>query len=125
MRARITDAGVGAGGSGHIAGSANFQSPSGGQNLHAVFSEEDVCRAPPNNGVYEYAMTVPQGAEGGTRPHHLWLYDQLGNMRFLNTAALQAAGYPTSFTNSDAGDTVAPQTTIDGGPSGRPRRSRV
>ena len=46
------------------------------------------------DGVNEYAMTVPQRRGGTWTVTTLWLYDQLGNMRFLNTAALQAAGYP-------------------------------
>lgn len=61
------------------------------------------------DGVYEYDMTVPASAEEGTwTAKYLLLVDQVGNSRTLDTAALTAGNFPTTFQVGGAPMPVAP-----------------
>jgi hypothetical protein len=109
VRARLTDAGVGVAGEGYTRGAteARFQSPSGGQIVDAILYK--LVSGDSADGIYEWTMTVPAGAEAGTWTlQYVMPVDKVGNRANLSTAALAAAGFPTAFTQTGAGDSTAP-----------------
>jgi hypothetical protein len=113
VTARVTDAGAGLG---DFGASVSFTSPSG-QSAWASLGTSERISGDAQDGIYEADVTVPKQSEQGTwTASQLDLRDAVGNSRYLDATDLHDAGFPNSFENSP--DATAPQTTIDGGPSG-------
>jgi hypothetical protein len=86
---------------------ARFVSPS---NVQARYCNLDVPY-PARPRTLEGTCTVPfpQYGEGGTwRVETVFLQDDVGNYRYLNTADLQALGYPTTLEVASVQDVTAP-----------------
>jgi subtilisin-like proprotein convertase family protein len=109
VRARLTDAGVGVAGEGYTRGAteARFKSPSGGQIIDALLYK--LASGDASDGTYEWSMTLPSGSENGVWTlQYVMPTDKVGNRATLNTGALAAAGFPTTFSQTGAGDATPP-----------------
>lgn len=100
MEARLSDDLAGVGGA-----SIWFRSPSGKQTFSVPFY------APDADGLYKPGMpaVLPAYSEQGT--WHLFRFsmnDKVGNRVDIEEATLAAAGYPTTFIQTGAGDTTPP-----------------
>lgn len=100
VTARITDNLAGNAGVGYSSSPTQmrFRSPSGSQFVDAVFSGYELVSGSTTDGQYSYQMTVPYLSESGLwTVENVLLADQVGNMTYLSTADLAAAGLPRSF----------------------------
>ena len=106
--ARITDGGSGVSGAGKVS-YVRFVGPSGQQFIEAVFAVPQLVLGTANDGIYLSSTTLPQYAEKGTwTVREFVLFDREGNRRDLTAADLAASGFPTTFTQTGAGDTTPP-----------------
>jgi hypothetical protein len=86
-----------------------FVSPSGQQNVTAMLAGYNRVSGTATDGYYEYVLTLPRYSEQGTwHIDYMILVDQVGNTRTLRQTDLQAAGFPTTFDQTGAGDSHAP-----------------
>jgi hypothetical protein len=111
FRARLTDSGSGvATGVGDTASEVRFRSPSGEQEVIAQFGSQQRTTGSQYDGWYEYATTLPPGAEQGTwtvvyaRP-----VDAAHNAALSNATEWGAAGFPVSFEVRSDGTPSAPR----------------
>jgi hypothetical protein len=103
VTARITDDLSGAAAPGFTNGLPQVRvvSPSGKQTAWNSFDSTSRISGTPQDGVYRTTMTLPQYSEPGTwTVQSFWLVDMAGNSKSLTAADMQAAGLPTTFTNS-------------------------
>jgi hypothetical protein len=111
VRGRITDDQAGNAGEGYTSSPSqvSFKSPSGGQRTYAMLSGHERVSGTALDGVYEFNMNVPAFAEQGTwTVDNFLLVDQAGNSTYVKAATLAAAGFPTTFSQTGAGDTTPP-----------------
>src|SRR5439155_229012 len=93
---------------------AFFNAPGGSPQISG--SAPTPVQGTTHDGVFEVTVPVPAfAAQGDWQLVQVRLVDVAGNAIYVQTAELAAAGYPTTFTNSDL---TAPQTTITNGPTG-------
>jgi hypothetical protein len=99
---RLTDdlSGISTGTSGVVGVSqGRFVSPSGQQIFDVIFGEFNQVAGTSLNATYQDTVTIPQYSEAGVWTlQYFMLFDQVGNQRTLDTAALEAAGFPTTLT---------------------------
>jgi len=90
-----------------------FVSPSGKQSQVLNAGTFSLITGSTLNGVWRAPMPFPQFAESGNWTlAFVTLFDTASNHVTLNTAALSAAGYPTTLTvTTTVGDTLPPQLT--------------
>ena len=99
---RLTDDLVGPAGDGYSSSPSQvrFVHTSSGQSIYAMFESSRRISGTATDGIYEYTMTLPRGAAQGTwTANNFLLVDQVGNMRWLDTQQMTAAGFTTSFVN--------------------------
>jgi uncharacterized repeat protein (TIGR01451 family) len=105
LMARITDDRAG-----FSFGNTTFSSPSGSQSLGAAFFATDRVSGTSLDGVYRRSVTIPRFSEQGVwTSNGFSLKDEANNLRDLSRSQLVAAGFPTSFEQTGAGETAAPQ----------------
>jgi hypothetical protein len=88
-----------------------FRSPSGGQTFSVPFYGSSPLSGTANDGVYQPGMaaTLPMYSEQGTwHLDRFSMTDQVGNTVSVDGATLAAAGFPTTFEQTGAGDTAPP-----------------
>jgi len=94
-------------GDGQLSFEARFVSPSGDQFVDAAFYERWLGSA--QDSWYRGTMNIPRFAEQGVWViERLSITDQVGNRRSYTRQEIDALGFPSSFTQSGAGDTEAP-----------------
>ena len=112
VEAHITDdlSGVAEDGYTHGVPSVFFTSPSG-QTAWASFQPSSrIPGTSPQDGVYRTTITLPQYSDQGTwTVSSFSLVDMAGNQTSLTAPDMHAAGMPTTFKQTSAGDTTAPQ----------------
>lgn len=76
----------------------SFLSPSGNQSHYAYFGPYNRIAGTALNGTYQTTVTIPQYSEAGNwQISYVYAVDQVGNYMSLNTAQLQAMGFPTQL----------------------------
>ena len=94
-------------GDGQLSFEARFTSPSGDQFVDAAFYER--WQGSAQDSWYRGTMVVPQFAEQGTWAiSSLAISDQVGNRRTYSRQEIDTLGFPSSFLQTGAGDTTAP-----------------
>jgi hypothetical protein len=103
LTAHITDDLAGNAGPGYYSSptQVRFVSPSGRQSVTAMLDGTKLVSGTPQSGDYQTTMTVPRYAEQGTwTVQSFMLVDQAGNTKSLTAAQMQAAGLPTTFSDT-------------------------
>ena len=112
LEAHITDDLSGAAADGYTNGvpEMRFVSPSGAQSTWTSFGPSSRISGTPQDGHYRSTITLPRYSEQGTwKLAHVGLVDMAGNRTSLSAADMQAAGLPTTFEQTGAGDAAAPE----------------
>ena len=109
----VTDDLSGTAFSGSNGSTLEFVSPSGNQTQFLNAGTFTLTSGTVLNGFWSAPMTFPRFAEPGNWTlAFVTLYSAAGNHATLNTAALNAAGFPTTLTvTTTIGDTTPPQLT--------------
>jgi hypothetical protein len=97
--------------SGLRAASIWFRSPSGAQSFSVPFYGSSPVSGTALDGVFQPGMaaTLPANSEPGTwRLERFSMTDEAGNTVSVDGAAASAAGFPTTFEQTGAGDTTPP-----------------
>src|SRR5579859_5113171 len=105
---------------------AQFTSPSGAQTQFGSFGSFNLVSGTSLDGNYQTTVTFPQFSEAGAWTVQVFLEDKVSNSSSIDSAALQALGFPATLTVTSTPDTTPPQlvgfsfspSTIDvsGGP---------